>query len=134
MTRLLAWLAAIALGLAFWWAILGLITGRGQVDLGGNVMQAWASAQHDTRPITGTCASACTMRLLRASCVASDALLGFHAATNEIATRVMLSMYAPALRAYVRENCLDGGVCWLSGATLGRFGYRVCRAGGAESR
>ncbi len=66
------------------------------------------------------------MKLHKARCVDPDARLGFHAATTEIGTRIMLAAYAPPLRAYVRAHCLDGSICWLTGSQLAAFGYRIC--------
>lgn len=89
-------------------------------------MDRWAAAQHDTRPIEGVCASACTVRLSRARCIAPDAVLGFHRATDALATRQLLWSYKTRLRAYVIAHCLDGSVCWVSGARMAQFGYRLC--------
>ena len=124
MTRLIPtiYLATAAFVILFWWGVYSVWA---QVDLGGNIFEAWAKAQHNTSPITGTCASACTQRLQHARCVSPNALLGFHTVPDQLATQQILSTYRPALAAYVRENCST--VCWLRGADLTRFGYRLCQ-------
>ena len=122
----LSWLAALLFGAAFWWGVACALAGDNQADLGGSVLTYWASAQDDARPIRGVCASSCTMRLYKARCVDPAARLGFHAATHPIGTNIMLGMYAPPLRAYVRAHCLDGSLCWLSGAQVASIGgYRL---------
>ncbi len=84
-----SWLASVV-AVVFWiMAGQALVIGS---DPAGLVMNYYAKvrASHDIQ-IRGDCASACTMYLAsRGVCVAPDARLWFHAATEEIGTRVML--------------------------------------------
>ena len=117
----------ILIGAATWAYVVGFAFAQ-PVDLGGNV---WArmNAPIDTRPISGVCASACTVRLATASCIDAEALLGFHQASydgrrSDLATLMLTTHYTPALRKWFGE----GGqhVRWLSGRSMAKFGYKVC--------
>lgn len=115
-----AWLIAILIGLVFY---AGLFRAFAQVDAGGNIMAYYA--EHNPSPITGFCASACTIRLRDAACVSRSAVLGFHRATTEIGTRIMAGTYRPKLRAWFDANATRAPI-YLQGRALARFGYQVC--------
>lgn len=95
-------------------------------DPGGYVMERYGRVQHDESPIEGYCASACTMRLYKAKCVAPDAILAFHRATQELGTRIMISVYKPGLKAWFQKTCLDYTLHELNAKQLQRFGYKIC--------
>src|ERR1019366_2064403 len=121
---LIVWLAIITLCGGFWFRIARI--GFGQYDAGGSVADYWIRVQTDHTPILGFCASACTMRLKNASCVAPDAQLVFHHATKPLGTRILLAMYSPALRAWFERQCDDGRLHLLYGSQMSHFGYKVC--------
>lgn len=96
-------------------------------DLGGSVAAYWADAQTDTKPILDDCASACTMKLAHARCIAPDASFLFHAATGPMGTMVLARMLGPAREWYL-ANCIGGRECVVSGRWLHeRFGYSICK-------
>ena len=100
------------------------------VDMGGSIRDRLANL--DPAPITGTCASACTMRL-KVACVSPGARLGFHSAVNgspsAIAwgTQTMADHYPPALRDWYLAGPAHGeDVVWLTGADAVAMGARAC--------
>jgi hypothetical protein len=119
------WLIVILAPLTVYWAFLTR-TGFSQTDYGGSVVDYWIRAQTDHTPITGFCASACTVRLKHAVCVSADAELVFHQATKPLGTRILLSTYSPSLRQWFSRTCDDGRLHLLFGSQLAAFGYRVC--------
>lgn len=95
-------------------------------DRGGSVAAYWADAQTDTKPVLDDCASACTMRLAHARCIARDASFLFHAATQPLGTLILARMLGPA-RDWYLARCTDGHECVVSGLWLHeRFGYQLC--------
>ena len=110
MTRALALLAILAASPAF-----------AQADYGGRIVDYY---DQPSGPITGYCASACTLRLMTAPCVARDAVLYFHHATTALGTRIMGgAAFKPKLR---RLFWLHPEGFELTGRDLGGFGYRIC--------
>jgi hypothetical protein len=97
------------------------------IDLGGYVMEYAQIAEHWHKPIAGVCASACTMKLLSATCVDGDAFLLFHPATSSLATIFMAGYYKPKLRQWFMSGFGDR---WVRGKFLQQFGYELCDAKG----
>ena len=93
-----------------------------QADYGGRIVNYYGQP---SGPITGYCASACTLRLMTAPCVDRDAVLFFHHATTEAGTRIM---GGAAFRSGLRRMFWANPQGFeLTGSQLARFGYRICR-------
>jgi hypothetical protein len=112
----------------------------GGFDRGGYVSDyfgqvASANARGETIEISGTCASACTMKLgARRVCVHRDAELWFHAAHNNggglntLGTRIMLRQYPARIRHWVMSHgaVASSNFTTMSGATAIALGVRDC--------
>jgi hypothetical protein len=86
-------------------------------DPGGNVMEHYRMVQAANRSklhavISGTCISACTMRLgINNVCIDPNATLLFHQASHhgtiiksEYDTKILMSMYPKMIQEWVRRN------------------------------
>lgn len=121
-----------------WWQVVGLwlafaampLSLVACVDMGGSIRERLVNL--DPAPITGTCASACTMRLAVA-CVTPGARLGFHGASAYTAdqaawgTQTMADHYPPRLRAwYLAGPARGSNVVWIRGTEAALMGARAC--------
>ena len=100
--------------------------------------------------IEGDCMSACTMWLgHRGTCVAPDAVLWFHAATDRLqamrqenpwrtisapGNAALLAMYPPRVRAVVRPWLDSPDYHTLTGVQLASLGVPLCKAGAVAGR
>lgn len=114
----------------------------GQIGEYVNRIVAAAGRQHI---ISGDCMSACTMWLGHDGvCVTADAVLWFHAASDNMqamrtespwnaisaaGNRALLAMYPPRVRAIVRPWLQSPDFHTLSGIELAALGVPLCRQG-----
>jgi hypothetical protein len=80
--------------------------------------------------IAGPCLSACTVLLgyipRENICVTPNASLGFHLATLDLATQLLLKIYPPDIRSWIDEHGgLSWSILWLQAPELYRF-FRQC--------
>jgi hypothetical protein len=80
--------------------------------------------------IAGPCVSACTVLLAyiprEKICVTQNASLGFHMATLDFATRLLLKIYPPDIRSWIDDHGgLSWNILWLQAPALYRF-FRWC--------
>ena len=113
---------------------------QGSFDGGGYVsdyfdLVASANERGSHVAISGTCASACTMKLgIRHVCVQRDASLWFHAAhnsdgsINSLGTRIMMRQYPRGIRRWVRHHraLSTKNITAMSGSVAIALGVREC--------
>ncbi len=114
------------------------------LDSGGDILSYMGrvgAAPGERHVISGNCMSACTMWLgHKGTCVEPDAVLYFHAATDErfsnpsraispSGNALLLGMYPPRLRAMARPWLQSSNFHTLTGAQVARLGVPLCGSG-----
>jgi len=99
------------------------------IDEGGGIYARARELAADpvSRPITGVCISACTMRLER-DCVTPGALLAFHIPRPDTPRHrlMMAGHYPPEIALWFVEEPTDADPRWMTGSDAIRMGARAC--------